>query len=55
MNNQIQSLRYDRYTSRLCEVFIWQSICENIKNQDVKKINFRFLTTYPETKKILEK
>ena len=31
-----------------------KSICENIKNQDVKKINFRFLTTYPETKKILE-
>lgn len=32
-----------------------KSICENIKNQESKKINFRFLTTYPQTKKILEK
>lgn len=31
-----------------------KSICENIKNQGSKKINFKFLTTYPQTKKILE-
>ena len=31
-----------------------KSICENIKNQQSKNINFKFLTTYPQTKKILE-